>query len=453
MEDRAVRPRIGHIASYDDDAAIRAFVRQALPAWLGDGRERLVVLKPNWVQESHEYAPEVWVPVITHPTLIVTVIEELVALGGSKVKIAICDAPHTYASFDAIVARGGLGDRLADLRARHPELSLELIDLRREVWIRKEEVVVDRIPNPEDPRGYARLDLGRDSLFYGHPGEGRYYGADYDSSVVNEHHRGDRQEYLLAGTPIACDLFINLPKLKTHKKTGITCCLKNLVGINGDKNWLPHHTEGTPRDGGDEFPAQSVATRLEGSLKRVGKNVALRLPIVGTWAYRKMRNTGKRMLGDSEQTVRNGNWHGNDTCWRMALDLNRGLLYGELDGSWREAAAAKSYLAIVDGVVGGEGNGPLCPEPVDSRVLIAGDNPAVVDAIGLRLMGHDPSHFPIVAEAFGEHRWPIGPGRLEEIRVVDERADGAELPLDAIAPAKAGGFQLHFGWTELARGA
>ena len=45
----------------------------------------------------------------------------------------------------------------------------------------REEVVVDRRANEEDPRGYVRLDLGRDSLFYGFAGEGRYYGADYDT--------------------------------------------------------------------------------------------------------------------------------------------------------------------------------------------------------------------------------------------------------------------------------
>lgn len=456
LEVRAVRPRIGHIRSYDDVEAIRRFVRSTLvddPSLVDflRERERLVVIKPNWVQESHEYQPELWIPVITHPTLIVTLIEELVAATDAGVRIAICDAPHTYASFDAIVARGGLGRRLEALRQAHPGLSLELIDLRRETWIRKEEVVVERVPNPEDPRGYARLDLGRESLFFGHHGEGRYYGADYDSKVVNEHHRGEVQEYLLAGTPIACDLFINLPKLKTHKKTGITCCLKNLVGINGDKNWLPHHTEGAADEGGDEFPSRSAATRLEGSLKRVGRSVALNLPLVGTWAYRKMRNTGKRVLGDSEQTVRNGNWHGNDTCWRMALDLNRALLYGGLDGGWREKP--KRYLAIVDGIVGGEGNGPLCPVGVDSGVLVAGDDPAVVDAIGLRLMGYDPRRFPIVAEAFAEHRWPIARAPLSAIEAVDGRADDATVALDALSPAKPGGFELHFGWTALPRGA
>lgn len=29
---------------------------------------RLVLVKPNWIQESHQEQPEVWEPVITHPS-------------------------------------------------------------------------------------------------------------------------------------------------------------------------------------------------------------------------------------------------------------------------------------------------------------------------------------------------------------------------------------------------
>jgi len=72
-------------------------------------------------------------------------------------------------------------------------------------------------------------------------------GADYVTSVVNRHHSGGRHACLSSGSAIRADVCVNLPKLKTHKKAGITCSLKNLVGINGDKNWLPHHTEGDPR--------------------------------------------------------------------------------------------------------------------------------------------------------------------------------------------------------------
>jgi hypothetical protein len=249
---------------------------------------------------------------------------------------------------------------------------------------------------------------------------------------------------------MACDLFVNVPKLKTHKKTGITCCLKNLVGINGDKNWLPHHTEGTPRTGGDEFPDATLAAALEGQVKRLGRRVALSLPGVGTWLYRKARKLGKGVLGDSERVARNGNWHGNDTCWRMALDLNRALLYGRPDGTWGGPGQPRRYLAVVDGVIGGEGNGPLCPDAVPAGVLVGGTNPAAVDAVGCRLMGYDPRQLPIVRQAFATHRWPIAPCVLDDVAVVDERA-GRTVGLRDVMPAVSGGFKPHFAWAELLR--
>ena len=452
------RLKVATIGGYEEAEAIRAFVRDALDSTpaiarlLGnDAPSRVVVIKPNWIQEAHEHRPDVWEPVITHPSLILATIEAVAERLRGQGAICICDAPHTYADFQAIVRRGDLDRQIDALRQRWRGLAIEIIDLRREIWIREEEVVVERRPNPDDPRGYARLNLGRESLFYGHRGEGRYYGADYDSRVVNEHHRGETQEYLLAGTPLRCDLFINLPKLKTHKKTGITCCLKNLVGINGDKNWLPHHTEGSPENGGDEFPAASAAHGLERRIKHLGRRVALRVPGLGTWLYRKARNVGKQVLGDSDRVVRNGNWHGNDSCWRMALDLNRALLFGQPDGSWREKGQAKHYLAIVDGIVGGEGNGPLCPDPVASGVLLSGNDPAAVDALACRLIGFDPRAIPIVARAFAEHRWPIATTPLEDLRVDDERAGGG-VPLDDVAPAVPGGFKPHFGWSTLRPG-
>jgi uncharacterized protein (DUF362 family) len=444
-------PRILPVPGYDEAAvrsAVEAILQPMLDAWL---RERvanpLIVVKPNWVQESHEYEPAIWEPVITNPSVLHAVIECVARSVSGGATICICDAPHTYADFGLITARGNLVSRLDAVRRQYPHVAIELLDLRREVWKRKEEVVTERLPNAEDPRGYVRLNLGRNSQFFQHAGEGRFYGADYDSRVVNEHHRGELQEYLLSGTAIKSDLFINVPKLKTHKKTGITCCLKSLVGINGDKNWLPHHTEGAPSNGGDEFPRAQFRNDLERSIKNAGRRVALALPGVGTWAYRKARNSGKRMLGDSETVVRNGNWHGNDTCWRMALDLNRALRFGAADGTWRTAHEPKRCLAIVDGIVGGEGNGPLCPDAVASGVLFGGDDVAVVDAVACRLMGFDPARVPIVNEAFARHALPITESAMDQI-VVDDQRVGEIVPLAKLDPAVPGGFEPHFGWVE-----
>ncbi len=40
----------------------------------------------------------------------------------------------------------------------------------------------------------------------------------------------------MSKSPLVADVFINLPKLKTHKKCGLTVNLKSLVGINANKN-------------------------------------------------------------------------------------------------------------------------------------------------------------------------------------------------------------------------
>lgn len=422
---------IERVTDYADSAAIDSFVRRAfdldpeIPDFIRNGPPgRLIVLKPNWVQESHEFEPDVWEPVITHPALVLAVASYVAELAREDATIAICDAPNTYADFPRIIARGRVDENLARLRLAYPKLAFELIDLRREIWVCKEEVIVSRRPNVPDPRGYVRVDLGRESLFYGYRGEGKYYGADYDTATVNAHHQRETHEYLIAGTPMKADVFINLPKMKTHKKTGMTCCLKNLVGVNGDKNWLPHHVEGTPRDGGDEFPDDALAHRLERALKRCGRGLALSLPGIGGWLYRKLRNVGKVTLGDSQSAVRNGNWSGNDTCWRMVLDLNCAFYYAERAGG-RGGARRRRTLNIVDGIVAGEGDGPLCPMAVQASTLVAGVDPVSVDTIVAALMGFDPQDVPLLANA-----------RTNE--------ETSPLPPPAVGRA----FIPHFGWSD-----
>lgn len=446
-------PRIKPIKSYEEKEKISSFVHEILESYweslgwniLHSSRPKLVVVKPNWIQESHEYLPRVWEPVITHPNIVISVVEVLAELIQRQGTICVCDAPNTYANFQKITMLGDFRKKLAELGKRYPTLNFELLDLRRDIWTLKERVIIDRRPNSEDPRGYVCLNLGRDSRLWGYRGEGRYYGADYDRTQVRKHHLRDKQEYLLSGTAIKCDLFVNLPKLKTHGKTGITCSLKNLVGINGDKNWLPHYTEGSPKTDGDEFPKDNLVTMFERMSKRVGQSGLYNTPILGTWGYRKARNIGKRVFGKSDNTIRNGNWFGNDTCWRMALDINRALLYGNPDGTWRDSESPKQYLTIVDGIIGGEGNGPLYPDEVQSKVLIAGRNPATVDAVACRLMGFDPKSLSILREAFAKHRWPIADRNMGQIMVMDERV-GWTVRLKEVIPAVTGGFKPHFGW-------
>src|SRR5262249_10462304 len=134
---------------------------------------------------------------------------------------------------------------------------------------------------------------------------------------------------------IDCDVVISLPKLKTHKKAGITVSLKNLVGINGGKNWLPHHTEGDPSVGGDEHPSPDAKHRMERASVAYLRQLSLRVPAVGPWTHRHARRFGRRVFGDPEDVIRCGNSWGNATTCRMCLDLNKILAYGNPDGSLR----------------------------------------------------------------------------------------------------------------------
>src|SRR3989442_326262 len=119
-------------------------------------------------------------------------------------------------------------------------------------------VIIERHIKHGDPEGYRIVDLGDLSAF---ARSGFIFntlrGSDYDAEVTIRHHSNGKHEYCVAGTVLEADFVVNVPKAKTHKKAGVTLCLKNLVGINGDKNYLPHHRAGRPEDGGDEFPGGS----------------------------------------------------------------------------------------------------------------------------------------------------------------------------------------------------
>jgi uncharacterized protein (DUF362 family) len=59
-------------------------------------------------------------------------------------------------------------------------------------------------------------------------------------------------------------------------------------------------------------------------------------------------------------------------------------------------------FAIVDGIVGMEGNGPIQGTPKHAGVLVAGSDVAAVDATCCRIMGIEPKHIEYLRIARGE---------------------------------------------------
>ena len=61
-----------------------------------------VVIKPNWMMESHRFHPDDWEYVITHPAVITAVLHKVFERLSGKEHVAIIDGPMTEASFDKI---------------------------------------------------------------------------------------------------------------------------------------------------------------------------------------------------------------------------------------------------------------------------------------------------------------------------------------------------------------
>ncbi len=404
-----------------------------------------VVLKPNFIRHwnpAPDGSPE---SLITHGAVLRAMADYAWLAVGPEGAVCVAEAPQHDCDFSRVLAISGLE---AVVRFYESALGAELgvVDLRQEAVEYRDGVIVGRRALPGDPLGYRVVDLGARSFFHASGIDPqRFRGADYDPGPTTAHHQDGRNEYLLSETVLRADLVVNLPKLKTHKKTGVTLALKNLVGINGDKNWLPHHTVGSVAEGGDEYPGDAL---VDGARSRAAE-------LARSWLARGRAATLLRFARRAEGAlrgdafVRSGNWYGNDTTWRMVLDLNRCLYYSDREGLRLDAPhPVRTVLSVLDGIVAGEGEGPLAPRDRPLGVVLAATDPVALDLVALRLMGFDESRVAKVREALRD----AGP-RLSDARSAADvcafEADARsfelrERPLAALAADRP--FAAHSGW-------
>ena len=233
-----------------------------------------------------------------------------------------------------------------------------------------------------------------------------FYGAGYDNTTTVQAHSEGRHEYLIAGSALKCDLFINVPKLKTHHLLGITVAMKNLVGINGDKNYLPHFRLGFADRGGDQYPRRTPGLLLRYWILRYAMPMLTSHPTL-------MKAWGRLLAlfhrAGGKNPYAGGGWIGNDTVWRMTLDLNRILLHAREDGTLAGRDTPRRYLTVVDGIVAGEGEGPMDVQARPAGVLLAAGNPLLCDVAAARLMGFDPERLKLVTEGRRPHELPLAP--------------------------------------------
>lgn len=359
-----------------------------------------VVIKPNFVLNKHQSGGDLF-SIITHPSIIRAVVDYVyIALAG-KGKIIIADAPQMDCNFKELLKITNL-ETIKELYKKELDFGIEIYDLRN-FWFDKKGnsnniSSINRNELPGDPLGGVLVNLGKQSLFYGVKNYKKFYGADFNRKETIKHHHNDIQEYLISKTVLSADVIISIPKLKVHKRTGVTLNIKGLVGTCINKNYLVHYVLGTPSEGGDQFP-DNVLTSKENKrvkMQRWAFDYFLSKKNSKTdFFYRLITNTGKLFLDpllgkiDRKKLILdNGSWYGNDSTWRMILDLLKIFIYADKEGNLQNTPTRKIF-SLVDGIVAGEREGPLNPDSKKCSVIVSGFNFYAVDLVCARIMGFD----------------------------------------------------------------
>jgi uncharacterized protein (DUF362 family) len=375
-----------------------------------------VVIKPNLVINTTD--PSMQECTTTHPSVIRPVIDYCwKALKGAGL-IIVGDASGAEADFDIIISRTRIKETIDILKIRGINVRLEdfravKVTTENGVWTGEQRTV-------HSVASSQIVDLGEESQFYTSRSRAvKLHGAGYDICATTQYHSGRVQKYRVSKIILNADVVISLPKLKTHRKAGVTCCLKNLVGINTDKNYLPHFSMGSLNMGGDEMPPirsknvwrmklyNFIRERIIAHCwKIIGRPAVLLLRYAksigkpkGKPGREKNVPRGERINRDidlakwfhnllSGQRIAAGAWAGNETICRMILDLNKIFLCCDRQGILGKHTDRKVFY-IVDAIVAGMGNGPTHPVPVCTKMIAAGWNGLKIDVALLNLLGID----------------------------------------------------------------
>lgn len=390
-------------------------------------KPNLVDLKQGWVAMGGERVLDM----VSHGSVLRPLVDYVFKAVGPSGRIIIADAPLVHADFDGVVELAGIRPMVNALQQRG--VPIELLDLREEFFARWSG---EYTKLAGDPRGNSVLDLKEKSALAPldtDPPPHYFTLADH-SAARNEpqkHHYQGKHEFCIPNSILGCDLFINVPKFKSHLKTGVTLSLKNLMGITHYRRWMPHHRSGCPPIG-DEFPVDpgAVLRNREKLLKKIalvpgGKS------FIRAGAY--FKHGISRALGRKDKTVIHGGWYGNDTLWRTLVDLNRCLLYGRPGGTFSNER--RSYFSLVDGIIAGEGNGPVKPTTKPVGVLAGSIDPLALDTVLAHVMGFAPERIRLHQGAAASRApfW-LGHADLQQLAVSSNIQNWRELNLNFVEP-------------------
>jgi hypothetical protein len=104
----------------------------------------------------------------------------------------------------------------------------------------------------------------------------------------------------------------------------------------------------------------------------------------------------------------------------MVLDLNRAFFHFDRKRHVITSDSSEKirYLAITDGIVAGQGEGPLSPTPCSCGILMASANPLAMDAVAAAMMGFDIDKIKKITEGFRIKSLPLAAFHMHEVEIL-----------------------------------
>jgi len=372
---------------YSNHTGLRTLIVKLIDTYLPESRikNKVVLLKPNWVK--HSSRPDDEICLRTNDDFLLVALD--VILNYKPGLVILGDAPIQGCKWDEVVTIE-LTNKIKSLSIKY-NIPIRIEDFRRRIY---DVSINDPESDLKSLSDYLIFDLGKQSYLeeITIPGKNNFRVTNYNPDRMSSAHSQGVHKYCISKAFFDADVVISLPKIKTHQKAGITGAVKNIVGINGDKDFLPHHRLGGANMGGDCYPGSSKLRYLsEVLLDKANRNQGKRI----FWIWQKFSSLFWKLSFPKPEHSLAAGWHGNDTTWRMVMDLNKIATYGNSDGSLSEKPV-RQLFSLCDGIIGGQGDGPLEPKPLPLGVISFTNNSFVNDRAMALLMGFPIEKIPLL---------------------------------------------------------
>lgn len=358
-----------------------------------------VLVKPNLV-EHHNASGDTVECLYTQPGVIAAVLDYVFLALGKSGHVIVGDAPMQECNFDILVEQSGLDVLVNFYKERG--FNLSLADFRGVVTVAEKGVV----HYEERENVGMKIDLGTESEFSQLSPEEllRLRKGANDPADLHHHHNTDKHEYEVCRELLQADVLIDMPKPKCHKKAGVTISLKNMVGVNVRKEYLPHHTEGDKQTGmGDAYEKRSVIKRLRAAARDEAYVLAIQKKYKRAYVLTQIRRACALITKTfSKDRLTEGTWYGNETISKTVIDLNKIVKYVDKQGNL-SGTVQRKRLIVADMIIAGEKEGPLAPTAKYTGAVAVGEDPVCFDECIATLMGAKIEQIPTMKNARNVH--------------------------------------------------